>query len=269
MSTATPERPEVVTELPDHTQLPDSDGAIVENFQEHPQGRLLTDSIEPVLNRIHPDHWYCIGQDSGIYWKQTDPPLRGAIAPDWFYVAGVPPTLDGQMRRSYVLWKELEAPLIVLEFASGDGSEERDDTPDVGKFWIYERRIRPAFYGIYEVDPGRIEMYRFVEHRFERMTPNERGHFPIPQIHAEVGIWHGTYQDAELPWMRWWDLTGKLLLTGHEIAQLERVAVEEERQRAEQERQRAEREQQRAELERQRAEKLEAQLRRLGVEPEA
>ena len=24
--------------LPDHTQLPDSDGAIVENFQEHPQG---------------------------------------------------------------------------------------------------------------------------------------------------------------------------------------------------------------------------------------
>jgi hypothetical protein len=63
-----------------------------------------------------------------------------------------------------------------------------------------------------------------------------------------LGIWQGEYQNATLPWLRWWDREGNLLLTGYERA-------EQERQRAEQERQRAER--------------LAAQLRALGVEPEA
>ena len=41
--------------LPDHTQLPESDGTFVKNFQEHPQSILLTDSIEPILQKCHPD----------------------------------------------------------------------------------------------------------------------------------------------------------------------------------------------------------------------
>jgi hypothetical protein len=32
--------------FPDHTQLPESDGTFVKNFQEHPQSLLLTDTIE-------------------------------------------------------------------------------------------------------------------------------------------------------------------------------------------------------------------------------
>ncbi|NEO10227.1 MAG: Uma2 family endonuclease, partial [Moorea sp. SIO3I8] len=72
--------------FPDHTQLPESDGSFVKNFQEHPQSILLTDSIGPVLQQIHPDGHYAIGQDCGIYWRETDPPEKGAEAPDWFYV---------------------------------------------------------------------------------------------------------------------------------------------------------------------------------------
>ena len=49
--------------LPTDKDLPESDGKIVENFQEHPQSILLTDSIMPVLNRIHPGGDYCIGQN--------------------------------------------------------------------------------------------------------------------------------------------------------------------------------------------------------------
>ncbi len=37
--------------------------------------------------------------------------------------------LNGTFRRSYVLWQEFIAPLIVLEFVSGNGAEERDRTP--------------------------------------------------------------------------------------------------------------------------------------------
>ena len=117
-----------VLSLPDHRQLPESDGTFVKNFQEHPQSILLTSSITPTLDRLHPDGNYAIGQDCGIYWRLTDPLEKGAEAPDWFYVAGVPPMLDGKRRRSYVMWKEFIVPLIAIEFVSGDGSEERDRT---------------------------------------------------------------------------------------------------------------------------------------------
>jgi Uma2 family endonuclease len=211
------------TVLPDHTQLPESDGTFVKNFQEHPQSILLTDSLQPHLRQVFPDGQYCIGQDSGIYWRITDPPGRGVVAPDWFLVHGVPPTLGGRVRRSYVMWQELIAPLIILEFVSGDGTEERDNTPWEGKFWIYERVIRPAFYGIYEVTPGRIELYHLVDGKFELVRANERGHYPVASLRVELGIWEGTYQELQLPWLRWWDDQGRLLATGHERA--ERLAA--------------------------------------------
>ena len=87
--------------FPDHTQLPDEDGTFVKNFQEHPQSIILTDSIGPVVERLHPDGQYTIGQDCGIYWRETDPPERGAEAPDWFYVPQVHRVAEGTIRRSY------------------------------------------------------------------------------------------------------------------------------------------------------------------------
>ena len=246
-----------ISSVPDHTQLPESDGTFVKNFQEHHQSILLTDSIKSTLDRLHPDGQYAIGQDSGIYWRLTDPPLRGAEAPDWFYVPNVPPLLNGQVRRSYVLWQEYVAPLIVLEFVSGNGSEEKDKTPPAisdfqddrkpGKFWVYEQGIRVPFYGIYEVKKAAVELYCLVSNSYQQVEANERGHFPISQLGIELGIWQGNYNNMELPWLRWWDNFGNLLLTGEERA-------EQERQRAEQEHQRAER--------------LAEKLRQMGVDPE-
>jgi hypothetical protein len=57
----------------DHTLLPDSDGTFVKNFQEHPQSLILTDSIGQILQQRHPDGQYAIGQDCGIYWRETEP----------------------------------------------------------------------------------------------------------------------------------------------------------------------------------------------------
>ena len=275
--------------LPDHTQLPESDGTFVKNFQEHPQSILLTDSLTPFLQQRYPDGQYAIGQDSGIYWRMTDPPEKGAEAPDWFYVPNVPPTLNGEPRRSYVLWQEFIAPLIILEFVSGNGSEERDRTPWTGKFFVYEQVIRPAFYGIYEVKKGSVEMYRHVANRFELLPANDRGHYSIEGLGVELGIWHGRYQNLELPWLRWWDTAGNLLPTGFEYADQESQRADQESQRADQEHQRAEQESQRAEQESQRAEQesqraeqesqradqerqsneiLIAQLRAAGLEPQ-
>lgn len=243
--------------FPDHTQLPESDGTFVfaeraegKNFQEHPQSIILTDSIGPVLQQLHPDGQYAIGQDCGIYWLETDPPEKGAEAPDWFYVPNVPPKLDGQIRRSYVLWREFMAPLIALEFASGNGEEERDITAlsvstegevrKPGKFWVYERIIRIPYYGIYEINNGKLEVYRLIDGFYRLLAPNERGHYAIAPMGVELGLWQGNYQNQTQLWLRWWDEQGNLLLIGDERAQLERSRTEQERQRAEQERQRAE-----------------------------
>jgi len=232
--------------FPDHTQLPESDGTFVKNFQEHPQSLILTDSIGPVLQRRHPDGHYCIGQDCGIYWRETDPPEQGAEAPDWFYVPNVPPKLGGKIRRSYVLWRELLAPLIALEFASGNGEEERDATPSSisvdglatkpGKFWVYEQVMRIPFYGIYEINNGKLEVYHLIEGFYQKMNPNERGHYPIAPLGVELGLWQGSYQNQTQLWLRWWDEQGELLLIGDERAELERQRAEQ----AEQARQQAE-----------------------------
>ena len=247
--------------LPDHTQLPESDGTFVKNFQEHPQSLLLTSSIRPVLEQLHPDGRYCIGQDSGIYWRSIDPPERGAEAPDWFYVPNVAPLLDGKYRRSYVMWKEIVAPLIAIEFVSGDGSEERDVTspflnPEAkaGKFWVYEQAIRIPFYAIYEVQKASVEVYELVAQRYQLLEANDRGHYAISSLGVELGIWQGKVDNQTLPWLRWWDSNGDLLLTGEERADLEK--------------QRADVEEQRAELEKQRADRLAAKLREMGVDPQ-
>lgn len=240
--------------LPTHKDLPAEDGTFVKNFQEHPQSILLTESIWPILEKLHPDGHFAVGQDSGIYWRITDPPLRGAISPDWYYVPGVPPTLKGEMRRSYVMWEEIAPPLLIIEFVSETAGGERDRTPETGKFWIYEKGIRPAFYAIYEVKRGLVDVYHLVEDAFLPIAPNERKHFPIPQMGVELGIWRGEYKNVNLPWLRWWDSAGNLLPTPEE--------------RAAQETQRADQAVQRAEQEAQRAAKLAAKLRELGINPD-
>jgi Uma2 family endonuclease len=260
--------PEFPATLPDHTQLPESDGTFVKNFQEHPQSILLTDSIQPVLQQLHPDAQYCIGQDSGIYWRLTDPPERGAEAPDWFYVPHVPPTLDGQPRRSYVLWQEYVAPLIVLEFVSGDGSEERDKTPITGKFWVYEQAIRVPFYGIYEVSKAQVEVYHLIENTYQLMPANKRGHYAIAPLGVELGIWQGRYQNMQLPWLRWWDFQGNLLLTGEERVEQERQRATQAELSLEQERQRTAQAELSLEQERQRAAQFAERLRAMGIDPD-
>jgi Uma2 family endonuclease len=262
--------------LPDHTQLPDSDGVFVKNFQELPQSIILTTSIEPILQKLHPDGRYCIGQDSGIYWRITEPLVRGAEAPDWFYVPHVAPLLAGVYRRSYVMWKEIVAPLIAIEFVSGDGSEERDTTSlhdideqtgktkKAGKFWVYEQAIRIPFYAIYEVEKSSVEVYHLVDGKYEKMPANERGHFPIPPMGVELGI----QQDTEIPWLRWWTGDGEMLLTGNERADEQQQRADEQQQRADEQRQRADEQRQRADQERQQKEKLAAYLKSIGVNPD-
>ncbi len=202
---------ETPAKLPTHTDLPCEDGAIVTNFLEHPQSMLLTDVLLPVIRALHPDGRFAIGQDSGIYWKHTDPPLSGCKSPDWYYVPNVPAMLDGEARRSYVLWQEHVRPVLLIEYVSGDGSEEHDRTPGVGKFWIYENEIRAAHYAIYDVFHDTLEVYHLERGRYRKTRANAAGRFPIPPMGIELGLWEGEFCNNVCAWLRVWDDQGQML----------------------------------------------------------
>jgi Uma2 family endonuclease len=259
-ATLSPDQAEI---LPDHTQLPDRDGSIVNNYQEHPQSSLLSDCLRPRLHEVYPDGQFSIGCDSGIYYQYTQPPLAGCKAPDWFLVPGVPPLLDGVIRRSYVLWKEMVKPLLVIEYVSGDGSEERDRTPRTGKFWVYEQAISASYYAIFEVSKAAVEVYRLEGGRYRPVAANALGRYPIEPLGIELGIWEGKYQEMEVPWLRVWDsASGKILPTSEEQA-------EAEKQRADAAEELLDDTRQLLNEEVKRAEKLAEKLRELGIEPEA
>lgn len=142
-----------------------------------------------------------------------------------------------------MLWREHIAPLIALEFASGNGDEERDSTPlsrtderlltKPGKFWVYEQVMRIPYYGIYEINSGRLEVYRLIDGYYRLLELNEQGHFAIVLLGVELGLWQRSYQNQEMLWLRWWDEEGNLLLIGDERAELERLRGEQQREIAE------------------------------------
>jgi len=225
----------LIERLPTDQDLPDRDGIPVNNFQEHPQSILLTDTIEPVLIKHHTDGNYCIGQDCGIYWRIPNPdenPLRGAISPDWFYVPNVTKMLKGRFRRSYVMWQELIPPFLVLEFVSGDGSEERNTTPYQGKFWIYEQVLRIPFYGIFDGYRASLEFYQLSAGHYSLIAANQHGRFPVNELGIEFGLWQGVYRGMDACWIRAWDLEGNLLPTSDERAEQAEQQLEQERIRA-------------------------------------
>ncbi|MGL4551562.1 MAG: Uma2 family endonuclease, partial [Gemmataceae bacterium] len=268
--------PATATGMPTHKDLPDTDGSIVTNYQEDPQSELLVGCLTPRLRELRPDGQFSIGTDNGIYWRQTDPPLRGCKSPDFFVVLGVPPMLDGEIRRSYVLWQELVPPLLIAEYVSGTGAEERDTTLETGKFWVYERGIQARYYAIFDGRRDTLEVYRLQGETYRPVEPNADGRYPVSELGVELGIWHGTIRGMVAPWLRLWDVVTKAMLPGYEeradaaeeilddlrheadeaaeAARLARVEREAAEARAEQEAQRAEQEAQRAEQETQRAE---------------
>ena len=108
------------------------------------------------------------------------------------------------------------APLIALEFASTGGDVERDRTPLEGKFWIYERVVRPRYNGSFDFDAETLEVYTLVDDRFELMEPNARGRYPIAELGVELGLWKGVVERYDIVWMRWFDEAGSLLVKGRE-----------------------------------------------------
>lgn len=253
--------------MPSFKDLPCEDGAM-ENTFDHAQSSLLKEPLLTILHKLHPDGRFCVVHDTGFFYWHDETRRSMAVVPDWAYVPWLPMLKNGEPRRSFISWAEPFCPVVVLEYVSDTDGGERDRTPEEGKFWIYEKFIRPLNYGIYDVLQEQLEMYRWMPTGFEPMAANDKGRFFVPQLGLALGVWHGSFQGVTLPWLRWFDAGGILLPTDAEMAEREHERADHERQRADHERTRAEQERARADHERMLKEKYAAMLRKLGADPD-
>jgi len=113
--------------------------------------------------------------------------------------------------------------------------------------------------------------YNLLDGRYVKMSPNDRGHYAIAPMGVELGL----IVENGVSWLRWWDESGNLLLTGDERAIAEKQARLEAEAIADQQKAIADQQkaiadkatlaQQQAE---QKAQRLAERLRALGYDPE-
>lgn len=170
-------------------------------------------------------------------------------APDWVYIPSVKPIVSGEIRRSYTPHLEGEIPAIVLEFISETEGSEYSINPHYpyGKWYFYEQILQVPVYGIFQPKTGELEIYRLNQGRYEQQKPDENNRYWIAEINLFLGVWQGKKAEVTAYWLRWWELSGNLLLWGSErVAQTE-YQLEQERMLRQ---------------------KLAEKLRELGIEPE-
>jgi Uma2 family endonuclease len=248
----------------DLSHLITEDDEPVDNFASAKQQRFF---VEPLYSSSKLPRPFLADSNVAIYGAPYDNP----IVPDMFLSQGVQVADDWweKENRSYLLWEFHKPPEVVVEMVSNQkGNEDGSKLHDYAKLGIH-------YYVIY--DPQRILSGNMV--RVYQLVAGEyllRPDYRLAEAGLSLTLWYGDYEDKKALWLRWCDLEGGLILTGAERATQAENHAEQERVRAEQERVRAEQEQARAEQERIRAEqadalaqRLAAQLRALGVEPEA
>ena len=195
---------------------------------------LLTDTFCP------PNHsWQEIftGTDINLYYDLRHPSWYKR--PDWFAVLGVPYLYDNRdLRLSYVVWQEAVNPYIVVELLS-PGTEKEDlgqtlrnvEKPPT-KWEVYEQILRIPYYAIFDRYKYVFRMFKLDGGRYAEIDlSSSDSRFWIPEIELGLGVWEGTYNNIQQPWLRWYDVSGNWVLTPIEqkerlIEQLRKLGVE-------------------------------------------
>ena len=231
-------------EGPNVDHIVTEDDVPVDNLFSEKQQRLLT---EPLYSSWKPDVSFLTMANVGLFYSASFPPLVPDVLLSMDVVA--PSDLFPKSNRSYFVWEYGKPPDVVIEIVSNKEGGEATK-----KFQGYARG-GVDYYIIY--DPFKYlskDAVRFYECRggvFQLI--DDESHL-MPSIGLGFKVWEGTFEGHADRWLRWTDLAGNLILTGAELAAVERTQAEAERTRAD--------------SERTRADALEEQLRRLGIKPE-
>lgn len=235
---------------PDISHLITEDDTPVDNLFSEKQQRLL---VAPLYSSWQSARIFAAFANVGIYSS----PHRPVIVPDAFLSLDVktPEDMWAKHNRCYMLWEYGKPPEIVIEIVSNKKGGENDT-----KLAEYAR-LGASFYAVFDpqclIQSEQLLVYERHGEKFVRKGDAQFGDTGLGLV-----IWEGVFEGSKGRWLRWCDATGAVIPTGDERAKQEQQVAEQERQLAEQERQRADQEQARAE-------RLVAQLRALGIEPEA
>jgi len=129
-----------------------------------------------------------------------------------------------------------------MEFLSEEEGGELSvrSTPPYGKLHFYEQILQVPTYVTYDPYEPELEVRCLQEGRYVVQSADPEGRVRIPELDLWLGIWQGERLGYTINWLRWWDVSGNLLLWSAE-------QVEQERQRSQ---------------------ALAAKLRELGVDPD-
>ncbi|MBD2042340.1 Uma2 family endonuclease [Microcoleus sp. FACHB-672] len=193
---------------------------------------LIPGLLKAILALLWANRWdWFFGVDMGIYYE----PNELAIVPDGFLSIGVERFFHEDLRLSYLLWEENRVPTLVLEVVS---HKRRGEYSKKKEFYA---EMEVPYYVVY--NPRRrkkppLEVYFLVDGQYILQQGNPVW---LPEIGLGIGAERGTYQGITREWLYWYDQQETRFLTPEErIVQAE-----------------------------QRAERLAAQLRALGIDPDA
>lgn len=149
------------------------------------------------------------------------------VVPDNMLRLGNRPTVS---LKSYILIKEESPPFLVFEYVSL--SNPRKDYQD--SFHKYETELCVPYCLLYHPNREEFQAHHHNGSEYERILPNARGRFDIPELDIEVAVQNG--------WVRYWYKGELLPLPGEMLDRIDTLSLvaEQERHRAERERHRAE-----------------------------
>ena len=256
-------------EWPDTSHLVTEDDEPVDNpFQER-QSKLLTDTLYASWSGVK----FLAFANVGLFYSISQDPIVPDVMVSMGVDAIVDPTQPGE-HRSYFSWEYGKVPDLVVEIVSN-----RKGGEDENKLHTYAR-IGVSYYLIYDrlhlLSSRSIRLFELRGGRYVECPKNVK----IRSLGLGFTTQEGLYEGYPGHYLRFTDLSGKVLPTKQEVVELVRTQADEERRRADEasrraddesrraddESRRADEESRRADEESRRAERLAQRLRELGVD---
>ena len=219
-------------DIPNLDDLVTEDDAPVDSIFTEKQQRLLTEPLYSSWAAPVEGGAFLALANVGWFYKYREPPL----VPDVLLSLDAAPAGDLRSKegRSYFQWLIGHPPQVIIEIVSDKrGGEE------TLKMRTYARQ-GVLYYVVFDPDDllghGVLRAFVLARGKYEPLDAKW-----FPDVGLGLVLWTGPFEGQQQTWLRWCDKDGRVIPTGAE----------------------------RAEREAARAERLAAQLRALGVEPEA
>jgi Uma2 family endonuclease len=227
-------------------RLVTEDDMPVDNWFSEKQQRLLTRSLYASWQGPGDGRPFLTAANVGVFRSVREAPL----VPDVFLSldAKTPEDWWAKSGRSYNMWDYGKAPEVVIEVVSNTQGGETAAKMD--RYAYYGVLYYVVFDPLEQVQEGLLCAYELTATGV--YAPRAADFLPV--VGLGLQLWQGVFEGDEDTWLRWYDASGALILTG-----AERTAQAESR---------ADQALSRAEQERNKAERLAALLRAHGISPE-